>query len=310
MRLCPLALTALLAATTGAAAQTPAPAPVKVTVTAPAPLAVFSSSVAVTPNAQTTPDLVVARLMSFDRNKDGRITGDELSERMQGIVTRGDRGGDGALDAEEIRRLAVAPTPVQVRSFGSLTGSGAYGFGDESGFSSRMQIEGAIDDLRLASDRRDQAVAIGTAFAAKREAESMADLMAAMTPLLSEEELRVFTLIAKQSAHLTGVSLVRAGAADKEVVLLPVLMAQMQRFQPNAKQPPEATDAIKKFKDRQRLGEADRAQLLAELRDTLTPDERDDLNAALARRPVVKNSSLSKRLDTFRAEIKVAAPSN
>ena len=168
---------------------------------------------------QTPPEVVVARLMSFDRNHDGRITTDELSERMQGLVGRGDRGGDGALDAAEIRDLAVAPVPGQARDFSSvLTGGGGYGFGDEVGFSSRMHIEGAIDDLRLASGRRDQALAIATAFAERHAKEALSDRVATMTPLLSEEELRVFTLIAGQSGGVTRFRLERGRADEKDVV--------------------------------------------------------------------------------------------
>jgi hypothetical protein len=81
----------------------------------------------------------------------------------------------------------------------------------------------------------------------------------------------------------------------------------MQRFQPNAKQPVEATDAIKTFKERQQLSESDRAQLLAELENVLTLEERDDLNAALARRPVVKNAGTLKAVESLSGQIKVIA---
>lgn len=305
MRLCTLALAGLVATALNAAAQTPAATP-PATLPAPSPVAFIASGVTSTASApQTPPEVVVARLMSFDRNHDGRITVDELSERMQGLVARGDRGGDGALDAAEIRDLAVAPASVQGKDFSSVLGSGGYGFGDEVGFSSRMHIEGAIDDLRLASDRRDQALAIATAFADRHAKEALSDLISAMTPLLSEEELRVFTLVAEQSAHATGFRIVRAdaGANAKEFVEFKMLVAQMQRFQPEAKQPPEATEAIKKFKERQQLNEPDRVQLLSKLSDILTADERDDLNAALARRPVVKRTAL-KTIDAL-AQIKV-----
>lgn len=187
-----------------------------------------------------------------------------------------------------------------------MLGSGGYGFGDEVGFSSRMHIEGAIDDLRLASDRREQALAIATAFADRRAKDALSDLIATMTPLLSEEELRVFTLVAEQSAHSTGFRIVRASADAnaQEFVDFKMLVAQMQRFQPDAKQPPEATKAIKRFKERQPLSEPDRAQLLSALTDILTADERDDLNAALARRPVVKRTAALKTVDAL-AQIKV-----
>jgi hypothetical protein len=51
-------------------------------------------------------DDLVERLMSYDKNGDGKITKDELPERMHGLIELGDRNGDGALDREEIRRLA------------------------------------------------------------------------------------------------------------------------------------------------------------------------------------------------------------
>jgi hypothetical protein len=269
-------------------------------------LRVLSSALTETPDVpQATPDVVVARLMSFDRNKDGLVTADELSERMQGVMARGDRGGDGALDADEVRRLAVAPQPVQVQGFGDPVSSG-YGFGDESGFNTRMHIEGAINDLRLASGRRDAAQVIGAAFAERREKASLAELRETMAPLLSEEELKVFTLLATQSAQTTAFRVVRGPAGEKDAVNLQFVVSQMQRFLPNAKQPPEATEAIKRFKERQQLSEPDRQQLLAELTDVLSPQERDDLNAALARRPVVKRADATRLLERTRDQFTIA----
>jgi hypothetical protein len=56
-------------------------------------------------------DDLVERLMSFDKNGDGKITKDELPERMQSLIEQGDRNGDGALDREEIRRLVERGRP-------------------------------------------------------------------------------------------------------------------------------------------------------------------------------------------------------
>ena len=66
-------------------------------------------------------DVVVDRLMSFNRDRDGVSTAAELSERMQGLVARGDRSGDGALDAYEIRLMASS-SPFGVNSLSSLSG--------------------------------------------------------------------------------------------------------------------------------------------------------------------------------------------
>src|SRR5262245_42524369 len=105
----------------------------------------------------TSPDALVARMMSFDRNNDGRITSDELNDRMKPLLGKGDVNGDRALDTSEIRSLTTGSAPRQVRGFPA---GGGYGFGDESSFSSRLHIEGALDDLRLSAATRERALPV------------------------------------------------------------------------------------------------------------------------------------------------------
>ena len=62
-----------------------------VLVTEPAPKVGAVSSRLRSGGSEVSPEQVVARLMSFDSNRDGRVAIDELSERMQGLVARGDR---------------------------------------------------------------------------------------------------------------------------------------------------------------------------------------------------------------------------
>jgi len=45
------------------------------------------------------------RLMSFDKNKDGKVDKDELPEQMQRILRRADTNGDGAINTEEAQKL-------------------------------------------------------------------------------------------------------------------------------------------------------------------------------------------------------------
>src|SRR5438128_8455555 len=83
------------------------------------------------PAVKATPAAVVARLMSFDLNHDGRVARSELPERMQSLLTRGDTSGDEALDVAEVRKLADVPARKEtVRGFQS----GSYGFGDGGEF--------------------------------------------------------------------------------------------------------------------------------------------------------------------------------
>ena len=68
---------------------------------------------------------MVERLMAMDANKDGKLSKEELPERMQSMMTRGDKNEDGVLDREEIMASA------RERSGG---GAGFGGFGSPGGF--------------------------------------------------------------------------------------------------------------------------------------------------------------------------------
>ena len=143
------------------------------------------------PETVVSPDQVVARLMMFDRNGDGKVATAELSERMQVIVARGDIGGDGALDDLEIRAMTLKPlefvaTATKNRQFGG------YSFGDTVGLSTRTHILNTITDLRLASAANDEARRIASAFADELEAAARAKLQTAIAPLLTEQQLAEF----------------------------------------------------------------------------------------------------------------------
>lgn len=50
---------------------------------------------------------VISRIMSFDKDKDGKVSTSELPERMQSIIKRGDTNDDGALDRDELAKVAA-----------------------------------------------------------------------------------------------------------------------------------------------------------------------------------------------------------
>lgn len=68
---------------------------------------------------------MVDRFMQFDKNKDGKLSKDELSERMQGIITRADKNDDGVATREELQAMASQGTG------GDRGGRGGFGRGGE-----------------------------------------------------------------------------------------------------------------------------------------------------------------------------------
>ena len=81
--------------------------------------------------------------MAFDKNKDGKIAKDELPERMQDLIARGDTNKDGVLDKDEIKALAV-----KLQQEGLPRGFAAAGGGPGRG---GANLERTLDDLKLAA---------------------------------------------------------------------------------------------------------------------------------------------------------------
>ena len=146
-----------------------------------------------------TVDDVVERIMLFDKNKDGKITKDELPERMQYLIEKGDTNKDGALDKEEIKALAA-----ELAKDGSFGGAGPGGRGGPSGrgspgsgLSLRM-IERAVDDLKLSEAKKESVAA--AVKAQKENAHKLTELVRAelllqIGDVLSEQELKTFKVV-------------------------------------------------------------------------------------------------------------------
>ena len=247
--------------------------------------------------AKVSPDEVVARLMSFDSNRDGKVAVNELSERMQGLVARGDREGDGALDATEIRSLAVSPQFVQT-AFRNVQGGG-YSFGDTVGLSTRSHIENTIEDLKLTPQANEQARLIGSAFADELEATALANLKRAVSPVLTEQQLATFEANVTRGAGIRTVQLSSNGTMQTLVLRGdPTLLLFRQQMPPE--QMKTVAAAVATFKTEQQLDDARRAALVARVSGILTDEERDNFSAALARRPLVKGSGVGV---TFQASV-------
>jgi hypothetical protein len=288
----------------------------QVRVTAPAPtvelvdslnsLALLNKKLEV----RVSPEEVVARLMSFDRNGDGKVAINELSERMQGLVARADRSADGALDAAEIRAFSESPQSSQT-AFRNLQGGG-YGFGDTGALSTRSHIENTLEDLRLTPQVNEQARLIGSAFADELENTARASLKKAVAPMLTETQLAEFESNIKRGVGTRRVSFTDGNGVPPQMQTLLVTAetnSLLRKYQLTSEQMKTATAAVETFKAAQQLDDASRSALVARLSDVLSSEESDNFRAALARRPLVKGLGAF----TFQATVettRVAFPGN
>ncbi len=138
--------------------------------------------------------------MALDKNKDGKITKDELPERMQDQITKGDTNKDGALDKDEIKKLAAdlgsgfggRGGPGGFNPFGGgPPGGGAF----PSGGFRRGGVEGALEGLKLTDKKKETAEAVLKAHqenVRKLTDLARADLLLKMKDVLSEEEFKTF----------------------------------------------------------------------------------------------------------------------
>jgi hypothetical protein len=145
-------------------------------------------------------DDIVARIMSFDKNKDGKVTRDELPERMHHLIALGDTNKDGALDRDEIKKLVTARggTPGGFTNVGFRIGGFQVADGPGPGPGPGLRpgvIEGVVDDLKLSGKKKDRAMAAVKAHqedVRKLMDQARGQLLQKMQEILSKEELEDF----------------------------------------------------------------------------------------------------------------------
>ena len=136
---------------------------------------------------ERNPHPVIARLMSFDVNADHRISREELPERLQGLIARGDGNADAALDSNETRDLVNAASSERTRvPFRAQPSEG---------------LPGVIKDLKLAPARHAKALAIVSANRRSRNVNDPTGLYAELRTVLEDEEYENFVAAA---ARLSG----------------------------------------------------------------------------------------------------------
>ncbi len=149
-----------------------------------------------------TVDDVVERIMSFDKNKDGKITKEELPERMQYLIEKGDTNKDGALDRDEIKKLAteMAKDGTSLADdAGGRGGRGGRGAAQNPGSGLNLNIiERAVGDLKLPDEKKEAA---GAAIKAQQEeARKLTTLVRAelafqLSDVLNEEQIKTIKAV-------------------------------------------------------------------------------------------------------------------
>jgi len=129
------------------------------------------------------PGNVVNRVLSFDVDGDGRVSADELPERMQHVIARGDQDGDGFVTGAEVRNLSER-MPF-ARTFVSSVQTKPFSLVD------------VITDLRLPQPKRDRALELVKGYSVPRNVNNpgsldRAELDARLRELLDGEEFENF----------------------------------------------------------------------------------------------------------------------
>jgi cytochrome c peroxidase len=147
------------------------------------------------------PQTMPERLMSFDRNADHRISREELPERMQGLVARGDKNGDADLDVEELRTLLHAASSAQ---------QGRPFRPEQPHPDASDGLPGVIQDLKLMPQKHALALAIVNRPDVHRRADlTNSEIHAEMRALLDYEEYKNFAA-----------ATARLGTSERHVVIV------------------------------------------------------------------------------------------
>ena len=160
------------------------------------------------PTFRVSVETVVAHVLKFDVDGDGRVRASELPERMIPLIGRGDRNRDQALDADEVAAVVRNPLP---QGRGRIVSTPVRANQGTEPFRAPPPggPDGLISDLKLPPSRTEAAKAV----LAKRKptGPSLAGLVARdvdeatlgkLAGILTEEELADFKAALARQAFL------------------------------------------------------------------------------------------------------------
>ena len=99
------------------------------------------------------PDEMAQRLLAMDANSDGKLSKEEIPERLQSMLARGDKNEDGSLDKEEIMAVSRERSGGQGGGPGGTGGPGGPGgFGGGDFVGQMMERADSDKDGKLTGD--------------------------------------------------------------------------------------------------------------------------------------------------------------
>jgi len=146
------------------------------------------------PGRAVTVNDLVERVMVFDKEKTGKVSKEDLPERMQHLIELGDLNKDGYLDREELEKLALKQANVGPKGKGPK-GKGPKGpnaalrpftFADADRAVSRLQL---TDEPKT---KAEQALAAFKVETTKANEQRREDLLKQMREALTEEQFTRF----------------------------------------------------------------------------------------------------------------------
>ena len=154
-----------------------------------------------------TEDDLVTRVLAFDKSGEGRVTKDDLPERMQSLVDQGDLNHDSVLDRDELKNLATdRPTAAAGRrGGGGGAGANAGGLAGSANGVSFASIEGAVAALSLTAPVRETAAGLVRSerdTVARLTALARSDLLLRASSVLSDDEFSNFTAVLDRQTQL------------------------------------------------------------------------------------------------------------
>lgn len=134
-------------------------------------------------------DAVAKRILARDVNGDTYVARQELPERMQGLIERGDQNADGFLTANEVRALVSQASSSRSRFTAEAV--------EPQSRKQRADMTDVVSDLRLPPPKHDMALEF-----LRKPIDAGSDLSLRMRQLLDDEEYENFEAAAARIRHV------------------------------------------------------------------------------------------------------------